>query len=432
MTNSFLYGVCYNPTWTTWSPPYSNTGSDAQFSDSDFFNDSFQALWNNSKGNTYRDDLAQIGTAFGLVRLYNWGATRGWNGTVGDAHIGFLDYAQKCGVQVMVPISNYFLSDDTYAWNGKDPDAGYSFDSAPNYIQAALSNFVSSVVTNGDIHSAVHSFSVGNEIDINTFVGQGSSGAVNPASRLARTIWWIVNLQRQISIAKYRSVRLTSPISHADQGDPQSGKPPLSYWCQALLNGVNTSTNLPEGTTGGSGPTFSAAWKGIGAIIGYYNLWYFNSVNIYQYGTGLTTTLGQYDQWSSTTVNSTNWPGQQFSVPLLLTEIGYRRATPSDQANQNTQYLGVTEDIATAIKNYRSSESRLMGYCLYEFSDEAYLNANWGLFMSGATSSCEPTGSTRVSYATWPSVHYPVDQLSPVTDSRTKLTLIDALKQIFT
>ena len=73
-----------------------------------------------------------------------------------------------------------------------------------------------------------------------------------------------------------------------------------------------------------------------------------------------------------------------------------------------------------------------MGYCLYEFSDEAYLNANWGLFMSGATSSCEPTGSTRVSYATWPSVHYPVDQLSHVTDSRTKLTLIDALKQIFT
>ena len=73
----------------------------------------------------------------------------------------------------------------------------------------------------------------------------------------------------------------------------------------------------------------------------------------------------------------------------------------------------------------------LNGYCIYEFSDEAYLNANWGLFMSGSATYEEATGTTTVSYATWPSVDYPVDQLSPVTDSTTGTTLIAALAKIF-
>ncbi|MDI1286125.1 MAG: hypothetical protein PSV46_17200 [Reyranella sp.] len=439
MSFSTKYGICYSPTWTTWAPPYSNTGANAQFSDADFFNESFQALWNTGSDgtNTYRDDLGTIGGAsFNLVRVYDWGPTRGWNSatSVGQAHLDFLNYASANNLQVIVPISNYFLSDDTYAWAGQDPTSDYALDGAPADIQTALQQFLGSVTDpdTGRIHSAVHSFSVGNEIDINTLVGQGVSGVVSPASRLGRIIWWFVNLQAQITANNLGKVLLTSPISNADQGG--SGTNPPSYWFQAFVNGVTGGvTPLPQGTQGGTSGTFSANWFGLNDF-SWYTEWYYNSVNIYQTGSGLLATVGQYDNWQVNTANNINWPGQQFDVPLLLTEIGVERATPSNSNNQDAQFTAVTQQIAQAIENYLNGNPNtlLAGYCIYEFNDEAYLNANWGIFMSGAPLYEEATGTTQVSYGPWPSTLYPVDQLSPVTYSTTSVTLSAALAKIFT
>lgn len=437
MTFNTKYGICYSPTWTTWAPPYSNSGPTAQFSDADFFNDSFPALWNTGSDGTndYRNDLGTIGGgSFNLVRLYDWGPTRGWNSTtsVGSAHLNFLNYASTNGLQVVVPISNYFLSDDTYAWAGQNPASDYSFSSASTYIQSALREFLGSVTdTNGQIHSAVHSFSVGNEIDINTLVGQGSSGPVDPASRLARIIWWFVNLQAEITNGNLGKVLLTSPISNADQGGP--GTNPPSYWFGAFVNGVTGAvTPLPQGTAGGSG-TFGANWFGL-TTYDWYTDWYYNSVNIYQTGPGLIATVSQYDDWQSNPANNLNWPGQQFDVPLILTEIGVERATPSNPANQDAQFTAVTQQIAQTIENYLNSNANtlLAGYCIYEFNDEAYLNANWSIFMSGDVLYDEATGTTQVSYGNWPSTDYPVDQLSAVTNSTNGTTLIAALAKIFT
>lgn len=445
MTQTIFYGVAYSPTWTTWSPPYSNTGANAQFSDSDFFNGSFQALWNKGKDasqNKYRDDLGTMSSGgFNLVRLYNWGPTRGWNATtqVGDAHIGFLNYATAQSLQVIVPISNYFLSDDTYAWNGQDPDGQYTFTSAPAAIQTALKQFLSSVTdpTTSKLHAAVHSFSVGNEIDINDFVGEGSSGSVGPTSRMARVLWWIINLREQIVMNQLGAVMLTSPISNADQGNP--GTSPMSYWFGAFVNGVTATTPLPQGTVAASGvTTFSGSWLGLGSFP-HLDGWYYNSVNIYQLGSGLTTTIGQYDNWQATTTNDTNWPGQQFTVPLMLTETGVTRAS-NDANGQQAQYTAITTQIAAPIQTYLTANptSLLMGYCLYEFSDEVTIQANWGLMMvenstypSGNVLYSEATGSTIVSYATWPSTTYPVDQLFAV-QSTSGTTLLAALKTYFT
>lgn len=432
------YGICYNPTWTTWTPGASNTGPDAQFSDSDFFNDSFQALWNSgtdSSGNVFRDDLGTIGGAgFTLLRLYDWDPTRGWDTTtgVGTAHLGFLDYAASNGLKVIVPVSNYFLSDDTYAWYGSNPTKDYALQGAPAAIQTALQNFLGSVTdpSTGQLHAAVHSFSVGNEIDINDLVGEGSSDAVDPTSRLARVLWWLVNLQGQITAGGLGQTMLTCPISNADQGDP--GTTPASYWFGCIADGVTgCGTPLPQGTAG-CGSTFQTSWNGIGGL-SWYPEWYYNSVNIYQTGSGLTATLGQYDGWQSNTANNLNWPGQQFSVPLLLTETGVERATPNNSANQNAQYTAVTQQIATAIQGYLANDpaSLLMGYCIYEFNDEIYLKANWGLFIPGDVQYQEATGTTDVGYATWPTVDYPVDALTAVTDSTTGLTLPAALSGIF-
>lgn len=437
MANTPLFGVCYSPTWTGWSPPYSNSGANAQFSDADFFNDSFPALWNtgtDTDAHAYRDDLGTLADGgFTLLRLYNWGPTRGWNGTVGTAHLSFLDYAASKGIKVVVPISNYFLSDDTYAWNGTDPGSDYSLGSAPAAIRSALAQFLGSVTDPATrrLHAAVHSFSVGNEIDINTLVGQGSSGVVEPASRLARVLWWFVNLQGQMTADSLGKALLTSPISNADQGNP--GPTPFSYWFGAFVDGVTSGiTPLPQGTTGGSASTFSGSWSGLSGYA-WYEDWYYNSVNIYQTGTGLAATLGQYDAWSAQTLNNQNWPGQQFAVPLMLTEIGVQRGSPTNATTEQTQFTAVTQGIAQTIKTYLAgtTSSLLSGYCIYEFSDEPSLNANWGMFTVGATQYTEATGSTVVSYATWPSTNYPVESLAAVTDS-SGATLIDALKAIFT
>jgi hypothetical protein len=230
---------------------------------------------------------------------------------------------------------------------------------------------------------------------------------------------------------------VTSPISNADQGNP--GTNPFSYWFQAFVNGVTGgTTNLPQGTaTASAGQTvFESSWSGLSSISGYEH-WYYNSVNIYQYGSQLTATLGQYDAWTSQQSNSLNWPGQQFDVPLILTEIGVRRQT-NDASGQQAQSEKILNGIAVPIQSYlkNQQQSLLSGYCLYEFSDEPYLDANWGLFMlepaqdpSGKVLYDAATGTTVVSYATWPSVDYPVEKIHAVMDK--KQSLVSALKAVF-
>jgi hypothetical protein len=425
MVSNLSHGVCYSPTWTTYRPPYNNEGPQAQFSDADFANISFQALWN--FGGNLRNDLGTLGSAsFNLVRLYNWGPTRGWNGLRGDAHMPFLDYATKQGLRVIVPISNYFLSNAEYAWNGRVPDAAYSFGSAPPAIQAALTNFISSATppNTSRLHAAVHSFMVGNEIDLNDLKIHGGD-PVEPTVRLARTLWWIVNLQGRLA-ARGDRTSLAANIANGDQG----GGTILTTWFQAFVNGVQQGQLYPNGTNPG-GPTkaFTGAWKGVGGL-DWYTSWYYNCANIYQDGDGLIGTVRQYDDWKPGSNNHTNWPGQKFTVPLLLGEVGWRR----DGNNENQQFDKVVNGVADPLEKYAKSRSttRLAGYCIYSFNDETDIAANWGMFKTVVgTSPDMPTGVTRVSYAVWPSINLPVNTLLPVTSSG-GIRLIDALKKIFT
>jgi hypothetical protein len=207
-------------------------------------------------------------------------------------------------MKVIVHVSNYFLTDDKYAWNGTDPDISFSFGSAPSGVQSDLTNFVSSVTVSGAIHSTVHSFSVGNEIDLNNMVGQGASGPVSPTSRLKRLIWWLINLQTKCASS---DVLFTSPTSDGDQGGTESSTP--SYWFQAIVNGVTSNTSLPNGTVTESGITFGSTVSGLSAVASTYTDWYYNSVNIYTTGSKLSAT-GQYDSWTTNTKNTLNWPRQ--------------------------------------------------------------------------------------------------------------------------
>jgi hypothetical protein len=208
-TGPIYHGVDYSPTWPTWTPT-----SPGQLSDSDFFNNAFMGLWGqvpagkarhpvrahprhlagahpSQRGvkaaarisaTTGRNDLGTIASiGFNLIRLYNWRPDRGWNGTAGTGHYNFLNYANSLGVRVMVPVSNYFVGDDEYSWDGQSPDASFSWDSAPPAIRTDLANFVSSITVNGQISPAVQSIEIGNELDL--------SGSNTATVRLERAMW---------------------------------------------------------------------------------------------------------------------------------------------------------------------------------------------------------------------------------------------------
>ena len=191
-------------------------GGCAQLNDSDFANVSFKGLWGVAQNNQGRNDLATIGGAgFNLVRLYNWGPSR--QGTEGalNAHIPFLDYAHAQGLKVIVPVSNYFLGNDKYSWNGQNPDANYSFNSAPPDIRKDLMQFIQSITKGGRLDPAVESIAIGNEMDSASIQDPGATAKVQ------RAIWWVVNLQKELALKFGSAVPqhfLTIPISNGDQG----------------------------------------------------------------------------------------------------------------------------------------------------------------------------------------------------------------------
>ncbi|MBF0170654.1 MAG: hypothetical protein HQK87_06145, partial [Nitrospinae bacterium] len=137
-------------------PAKFNNAPTGHFFDSDMTADNFQSIWG-SKDGCGRNDLATMAAnGVNLVRLYDYNYVRGASayGQVGYGHIAFLDKAQALGIKVIIPISNWNFSNDRYAWEN---------------IQTTVANIVASVKKNGAIHPAVHSFSVGNELDLNKY-----------------------------------------------------------------------------------------------------------------------------------------------------------------------------------------------------------------------------------------------------------------------
>ena len=152
-TGTIYRGVDYSPTWVSW-----NQGLSSQTGDSDFFNDAFASFWasayqaapqgdtsvpvNNGTGTAnYRGDLQTMVTdGFNLVRLYNWDMARGTTSSsnTGLDHLNFLNTAKQLGLQVVVPVSDFFLSNGsgnpTDGWGGTAPDGNYSFGSATAFV----------------------------------------------------------------------------------------------------------------------------------------------------------------------------------------------------------------------------------------------------------------------------------------------------------
>jgi hypothetical protein len=427
-----IHAINYSPTWQGFQP----TGS---FFDSDFAHVGVVDLWgrqkngkpdlnpatNKTDGSQGRNDLATIADAgFNVVRLYNWSPTRApVRGPADSAHWDFLRYAARLKpndgssdhLGVIVPVSDYFLSNDKYAWSGgnaqgyldpvKNGQVSYDFDAAPKAIQQVLLDFVKSITdpSTGKIFTSVFALSVGNEIDLGgpsqapNGTANGAPVGVSAASKLARTEWWMVNLERMIlQIPGQGPVGITSPVSTADLGVG-----PLS-WFQAFVNGVSLGQQTPNATQNPSVtnpnqvggpfaftgepanlPPVTGSIPGLVTVPGF-EQWYVNGYQAYQDPQGYLNILTQYDHGGSS--SPYQWPGQKFNVPLLITEMGISRSNadpqvvPDDKgAAVDLTALGQKSQVAAVIAQVEKIEEYLaahkgstldMGYTYFEFTDE--------------------------------------------------------------
>lgn len=440
-------GVDYSPTWPTWVVGAGGT----QTNDSDFANDAFQSLWGNAyqaapagdpsvpvSNSKYRDDLATISSfGFNLIRLYDWDMARGTaqGSDTGLDHINFLNYANSLGLKVVIPVSDYFLSDDQYAWNNQSLTDN-SFSSAPSAIQTDFTQFINSITdpTTSKIHTAVHSISVGNEGDIGQgLIGTGNGGTTTTASNfVARTIWWILNLHQSINGSSGINgsspvIPLSATVSNGDQGG-NSGS-----WFKCFINGVTATQSTPNGCA--LGPTFTSAVNGLSSCDSEYATYYYNSVNISQvsnvspFSNTLAATVALYDS------GATSWPGAKFNVPLLLMEVftPNRNSFPSS-ADQATAAVGQAQALETYLAaNYAGtadSTTNLMGYNYFEFNDEQKVKLV-GLYQYGTKSTNAKTGTTSLFYGTFPDYTFPVVDLVATPGPNGNGTLIGALQALF-
>jgi hypothetical protein len=431
-----IHAINYSPTWQG----FQATGS---FFDSDFANDGVVALWGREKngkpdlnpatnmtnGSQGRNDLATIAAeGFNVVRLYNWSPSRApVGGPAASAHWNFLRYAAQLKpndgssdhLGVIVPVSDYFLSNDKFAWSGgnsqgyfdpiKNGQVSYDFDAATAAIQQDLLDFVKSITdpATGKIFSSVFALSAGNEIDLGgpsqapNGTANGAPVGVSAASKLARTEWWMVNLERVImQIPGQTPIDITSPVSTADLGVG-----PMS-WFQAFVNGVSLGQTTPHDTVNPSvtnpnqvgGPfAFSGEPASLPPVTGSipgvatavpgvpgFEQWYVNGYQAYQDPQGYLNILTQYDQGGSS--SPYQWPGQKFNVPLLITEMGISRSNADPQVapidkgaavdltalGQKSQYAAVSaqvEAIETYLKQHKGTTLAL-GFAYFEFTDE--------------------------------------------------------------
>ncbi|MCO5116590.1 MAG: cellulase family glycosylhydrolase [Burkholderiaceae bacterium] len=166
------------------------------FFDSDTTADAFQALWGSKNGCGRNDLEAMAAQGINLVRLYDYNYQRGskdWE-TGGNGHIAFLDKAQALGIKVIIPVSNY-------NFKNQDGPKNRPWDK----IENTVTQIVASVKKNGAIHPAVHSFSIGNELDLNQD-GETWATLIPKAVRVA-------NLLHKLAPDHY----MTVPISNGDE-----------------------------------------------------------------------------------------------------------------------------------------------------------------------------------------------------------------------
>lgn len=323
-------------------------GAYGQLFDSDMANDDMRDFWG-QVGNAGRMDLRKMSSAgANIIKLYDYNWARG-NCTAscsfqcpqaGDGHLKFLDACHQLGIKVVIPISNYNLTD---GWG---------------QCQDAVNKIVASVRDTSDsIHPAVHSFAVGNEIDLN-------QDGVPPTTLMPRAVQAIKWLH-----AAAPNHRLTSVFSAAYLPD-SAGVPPFN-----VAPWIWIRENLPANI---------------------YQANYYNSLNVFKPGFAMQATLESFDT-------------PHYNVPLLITEYGSSstdqysqpECPSSNPADRVACMVERTYEQCRAVDDYIHSKqgvsnTNIKGYCVFTWEDKEFKGGSergFGTFSHGAYLYNNMTGS---------------------------------------
>ncbi len=345
------------------------------FFDSDATSAAFQALWGSKDGCGRNDLEAMAAQGVNLVRLYDYNYQRGsdeWT-TGGNGHIPFLDKAQALGIKVIIPVSNY---------NFKNQDGS----NRPwDNIELTVTQIINSVKKNGAIHPAVHSFSIGNELDL--------MQAGEPWQALFPKAAKVAGLIHRLAPDHY----MTVPISNADE----------KKFYEELRK------HMPAEL---------------------YQSRFYNAVQTFKLKTGddlRNNILQAYDNLN---------PG----VPLLITELGTNNIGIGSVDAKVNAVLGQ----ASAVREYMDAnpKSLVKGFAIFEWQNSNWKRNNgpdntestFGIQTYGPVMCQSRTGvfgmwNAQESY--WVSFHedvtYDVDGLVPLANGEHPEGLLKALSQYF-
>jgi hypothetical protein len=243
-------------------------------------------------------------------------------------------------------------------------------------------------------------------------------------------------------------------------------------------NGVTSEFRfIPPNTSLGSLPggpisRFTTPLSGLREALGAKDFaqWFYNSYQTYRTREAIVSIVDQYSHYNNVPDWEHRWPGEQFEVPLLFSEVGRSRLTNDDgdpaQLNAGTQQRVVVEDVVTFLENIwnqstKAKPTNFMGYGVFEYADEPNQNdsiiyaskadAWFGLYTYYQTNS-DPTtfpkfgnefrqvhvlpgsgyiasGTTKTPFETIFAFIYDVYQLFPVTVNG--VTTADKIKSLF-
>jgi hypothetical protein len=334
--------------------------------------DNFQAIWGKKDG-CGRDDLGNMAAAgVNVIRLYDYNYVRGSTafGIAGGAHIPFLDKAQSLGIKVIIPVSTWNFSNDQYAWEN---------------IDITVTQIVESVKKNGAIHPAVHSFSVGNELDIKQY-------DLNMETRISRAVQVVQKLNK---LAPDHFI--TIPISNAYEKKMYA----------MFKNGEGTIPAIPADI---------------------YSSRFYNSIQTFKLGGGdlENNILKAYDAGG-------------YGVPLMITELGRSRIDAGSNDAKVDQVIGQ----AQAVRTYMDANpsSLVKGFCIFQWQNALWkrngessdnADSTYGIHNYDGTLCASTTGKyLSPDGGMVDSVSYNVDKLSPLTNATHPEGLLQALSQYF-
>ncbi len=210
-----MQGVAYTPVPSDDAP-----APPQKYFDTDFTNSSFPLLWGSASGG--RGDIGNLsGIGVNFVHLYDWSvppAPGSVPGAYQRDHLSFLQECSAVGVNVFVPISNYFM-EQIHQGNGA---------TVKGQIQAMVTevyNGGTTPVAGAGMWGIANEFDLAGGFDVNDVV---------------QAMAYLVEIEQSMGIQEADLLPVTSPVSFAAMGS----LPPAITAIQNLKQAVEANSTL--------------------------------------------------------------------------------------------------------------------------------------------------------------------------------------------